>query len=69
MKTNGWKMLKENHIGLVEQIVKGIATNRYSLGNGNVCELLVLADRYAVEYLKIRSIDFIKLHAEEVKVK
>jgi len=32
----------------------------------NVCELVILADRFAAGNLKNRSIDFIKMNAKEV---
>ena len=68
MKSYGWKHLVEgNHRNLLIQILEGMTTGlAIRLENEHVCELLMLANRYAVECLKNYLINFIMMHAKEV---
>jgi hypothetical protein len=67
---HGWKMLVDGNYGnLLDQILKGIFLGLPdSMGNENVCELLVLANRVSAKHhnLKTSAIDYIQKHTIEV---
>jgi hypothetical protein len=71
MKSDGWKILVEgNYAELLDQIFKAIFEGLpNSMGNENVCELLVLAQRHSADYLKTEAINYIQKNAKEVKYK